>query len=88
MHILESVPDSKLLIQLEFLRPFKASNRTTFALSPEGDGTLVKWSMDGRNAFLSKVMGLFVNMDKLIGADFERGLSNLNEVIAQPLSKS
>jgi carbon monoxide dehydrogenase subunit G len=88
MLILESVPDSRLLIQLEFIRPFKASNRTTFTLSPEGEETLVKWSMDGRNALLSKVLGLFVNMDRLVGADFERGLSNLNQVVASAPLKS
>lgn len=77
MEILESVPSSKLLVALNFLKPFEAHNTAEFALSPVGDSTEVTWTMRGPNPFLHKVMSVFVSMDKLVGPDFERGLANL-----------
>lgn len=79
MRIRESVPSNKVDIQLEFLKPFKASNQCTFTLLPSADGlaTTVSWTMTGKNALVSKVMGLFMDMDQLIGKDFEKGLANL-----------
>jgi len=80
MRIRESVPASKVLLELKFLKPFKASNQCVFSLQPTGDTTRVIWAMDGKNLFMSKVMGLFINMDKFIGKDFERGLESLKQV--------
>ena len=80
MRIVDSTPESKVTIQLEFLKPFKASNRTTFTLTPHQNGIRISWTMEGKNHFMSKVMGLFMDMDKMIGSDFERGLSNLKAV--------
>lgn len=78
--VLEAIrPDEGLEIRLEFLRPFKAVNRAVFHLVPFGQGTLVTWSMEGRNGFLSKAMGLAFNFDSLIGRDFEKGLANLSK---------
>jgi hypothetical protein len=82
MKITDAATDSKVVIALEFLAPFKSSNMTTFALAPEGEGTKVTWSMDGRNNFMSKFMCLFMSMDKMIGPDFERGLAQLGTAAA------
>ena len=77
MTIRESRPAEHLVIHLEFLKPFEATNTTEFSFKPEGAQTQVTWSMHGKSNFLSKAMGLFMNMDKMIGADFEKGLAQL-----------
>jgi len=74
MTIEESTP-SKIGIKLEFLKPFEATNGATFSFAPTGAGTKVTWAMDGNNNFISKAFHLVMNMDKLIGGDFERGLA-------------
>jgi len=80
MTVTESVPASKVGMKLEFLKPFKSTNAATFILTPEGEGTKVLWTMDGNNDFMGKAMSLFMNMDKMIGADFEKGLGTLKQV--------
>ena len=75
MTILESRASELIRIKLEFLKPFKATNTAEFAFKPEGAGTRVEWTMTGTNNFVFKAFGLFMNMDKMIGADFEKGLA-------------
>lgn len=77
MEIMDSAPSSRVTIKLDFIKPFEGHDITEFTLEPDGDSTTVKWTMEGPNSYRSKVMGLFVNMDKLIGGDFEIGLANL-----------
>lgn len=77
MEIAEATPPSKLTIKLNFEKPFKANHIVNFTLVPAGDSTEVTWSMGGANNFMSKVMQVFVSMDKMVGPDFEQGLSNL-----------
>jgi hypothetical protein len=62
---------------LRFLKPFKSHSNMAFELQPEGDGTSVTWTLVGPNTGMSRVMGWFTSMDKLIGPDFEKGLSQL-----------
>jgi hypothetical protein len=68
---------SKVLIKLDFIKPFEAHNTAEFQLIPKGAATEVTWVMDGPTPFIAKVMGLFFNMDAMIGKDFEAGLANL-----------
>ena len=75
MEIVESTPD-RIVIALEFLKPFKASNKTSFQLTPSGSGTKVTWTMTGQRNALMGVMGKFY-FDKAIGKDFDRGLAQL-----------
>lgn len=77
MEIIDATQPSHISIALDFIRPIEGHNRATFEFQPAGHDTEVVWSMDGRAPFVSKLMGLFFNMDKLIGADFETGLANL-----------
>ena len=77
MEITGAVPASSVTIKLDFLRPFEAHNTTLFTLEPTGGATRLVWAMDGRNAFMNKLMGVFMNFDKMIGKDFEKGLANL-----------
>ena len=77
MEILESSPSSKLLIKLDFIKPFEGHNTAEYTLVPSGDTTQVTWAMYGPAPFVSKLMGVFVSMDSMIGKDFEAGLANL-----------
>jgi Polyketide cyclase / dehydrase and lipid transport len=80
MRITESTPDRKVGIALEFIKPFKASNTATFTLVPDASGTRVTWAMDGQNTVVSKLMGLFMNMDRMIGGEFGKGLASLKGI--------
>lgn len=71
------VDPANVTIDLAFTRPFRAQNVAAFALVPQGDATEVTWSMSGLSPFPSKLFGVFVDMDKLVGRDFEVGLANL-----------
>jgi carbon monoxide dehydrogenase subunit G len=80
MTIIESRPSERIKIQLEFIKPFAAMNTTDFIFTPQGNQTNVKWVMAGNNNFIGKAFGLFVNMDKMVGGDFEKGLAKLKAV--------
>jgi uncharacterized protein YndB with AHSA1/START domain len=77
MEILDASTPSKIIIKLDFLKPFEAHNTAEFTMLPQGDATSVNWVMHGPAPFLSKMMQVFMNMDKMIGKDFEIGLANL-----------
>jgi Polyketide cyclase / dehydrase and lipid transport len=77
MEILDDPAPSKVVIKLDFIKPFEGHNVATFLLVPKGDVTDVTWTMDGPSPFVAKLMGVFINMDKMIGSDFETGLANL-----------
>jgi uncharacterized protein YndB with AHSA1/START domain len=77
MEITEPVPPTKLVIKLDFIKPFEGHNIAEFTLEPQGDATQLTWAMHGPTPFVSKLMQVFVSMDALIGKDFEAGLANL-----------
>lgn len=81
MTIVESAAGQKILIKLEFLEPWTAVNDTTFEFKPEGTGTAVTWRMEGKSDFMGKAMGLLMDMDSMIGKDFDQGLANLKGVV-------
>lgn len=83
MTITDSKPSELVSIQLEFLKPFAATNQATFRLTPNATGTRVQWSMEGDNGFVAKAFCLVVNMDSLVGKDFEAGLANLNRLASE-----
>ena len=80
MTIIESRPSDLIRIKLEFIKPFAATNVTDFTFTPSGNSTNVKWTMSGENNFIGKAFSLFMNMDKMIGADFEKGLAQMKTV--------
>lgn len=81
MTITESRPDERVALRLEFIKPFKSVSDTAFVLTPQGDGTRVTWTMRSKHDFMSKAMGVFMNMDQLIGKDFEKGLAQMKTVV-------
>jgi uncharacterized protein YndB with AHSA1/START domain len=80
MEILESVPGSKIAIKLDFFKPFEGHNVAEFTFTRAGDVTTVGWAMFGPSPYMSKVMGLVINMDRMIGGQFETGLANLKSI--------
>jgi uncharacterized protein YndB with AHSA1/START domain len=90
MEILDAPQPTKLVIQLDFIKPFEGHNTAEFTLQPQAgtsggtsqatQATQVNWVMHGPAPFVSKLMGVFFSMDKLIGSDFETGLANLKQI--------
>ena len=77
-------PDELVQIKLEFERPFKDVCTAEFAFKPEGEQTNVTWSMYGTRNFIGKAMGLFIDCDKMVGGEFEKGLANLKSIVETP----
>jgi uncharacterized protein YndB with AHSA1/START domain len=77
MEILDAAPASHVSIKLDFLKPFEGHNTAEFTLEPQGSATRVTWAMFGPQNFMLKLMSIFVNMDSMIGKDFEEGLRNM-----------
>jgi hypothetical protein len=80
MTIVKSQPTELVRMNLEFTKPFAATNTAEFTFRSEGENTVVTWTMTGNNNFMSKAVQLFMNMDKLVGGDFERGLAKMKTV--------
>lgn len=85
MTITDARPAERVAILLEFLKPFEATSTTEIRMAPSGTGTNVEWTMSGKNNFMAKGMSLFMNMDKMIGNDFEAGLEKLASVSEIPV---
>jgi hypothetical protein len=77
LEITDSARPSKVTMNLDFFRPFKAHNIVAFTLEPQGDATEVTWDLHGPVPFMAKIMHVICNMDRMIGRDFETGLANL-----------
>jgi uncharacterized protein YndB with AHSA1/START domain len=80
MEILETSSPSKIVIQLDFFTPFEGHNTAEFTMLPQGDATHLTWTMSGCSNFMAKLIQVFMNLDKMIGKDFEVGLANLKKL--------
>ena len=80
MEIVEAAPPSRIAIQLDFLRPFASRNTAVFTLEPKGDATSVTWTMQGPSTYITKLIGIFVSMDSMIGKDFDAGLASMKAI--------
>ena len=87
MTVVDSRPNEWIRFKLEFLKPFAATADAEFTFTPEGGQTAVTWSMAGRNNFMAKAMGLVMDMDRMIGGQFEKGLTSLKS-LAEASAKS
>lgn len=88
MTILSTQPGERVEIRLEFLKPWAATNLTTFTFAPEDAGTRVTWTMSGHANFMMKAICLFGDMDKMVGGDFERGLAAMKGVAEVEAAKA
>ena len=80
MEILDVSAPSKIVIKLDFFKPFEGHNTAEFTMLPQGDGTHVTWLMHGPANFMSRLIQVFINLDHMIGRDFEAGLANLKTI--------
>ena len=81
MTILESRPNELVRIKLDFVKPYESSAEVEISFKEEGEQTVVNWAMFGENDFMSKAMCMFMDMDAMVGGDFEQGLANLKTVV-------
>lgn len=84
MTIIDCQPSSVIRFRLDFEKPMQATNTAEFTFLPEDGGTVVTWSMSGKNSPMGKVMGLFMNCEKLVAKQFDQGLANLKAVVEKP----
>lgn len=84
MEIQKVVPGREVVFALHFIKPFEARNTGRFTFEPKGADTTVTWSMEGESPYIAKLMGLFFNMDEMIGKDFEAGLANMKAAAEKP----
>jgi len=80
MLITESVPNEKILIKLDFKKPMESTCATEFKFKEEGDQTKVTWTMSGHNDFVGRAFCMFMDMDQMVGKDFEKGLASIKAV--------
>ncbi|HLH55963.1 MAG TPA: SRPBCC family protein [Verrucomicrobiae bacterium] len=83
MTIIESLPSQSIRFRLDFKKPFKGTNTADFDFMPENGQTRVTWTMSGHSAFIPKVIGMFINCDKMVGDQFEKGLADLNKACGE-----
>lgn len=81
MEIVESVPAERITLQLVFEKPMKGTSKAYFMFLPEGAGTKVVWGMEGRSGFMGKVMSVFINCEKMMNQQYDKGLANLKAVV-------
>ena len=85
MEITALKPAEEVRLRLDFVRPFEAHNQAVFQIRPQADGSSeLSWAMEGPSPYLSKLMGLVFNMDRMVGNDFEQGLKNLQQLAETP----
>ncbi len=84
MTIVAVEPDESVTIALEFIKPFKSKSTAVFTLEPDGATVVVRWSMTGPKTFMTRFMGVFMSMDKMVGPDFEKGLAKLRAEAEEP----
>jgi hypothetical protein len=87
MTLTESRPPELIRIKLEFVKPFAASNTAEFTFRPEGSQTVVTWAMSGTRNFIARAVCLFMNMDKTVGGEFEKGLAQVKAVAEAAASR-
>lgn len=84
LQIVDVSEPSSVTMNLHFVRPFEIQNTVEFTMKQEGQASNVTWSMRGPMPFISKVMSVFVDMDDMVGSDFEVGLANLKRLAERP----
>lgn len=78
--ILESTPSERIVMHTEFFQPCSGVFTTEFTFRPDGESTVVSWTMSGSNGFMGRVMGVFLSMDRMIGDQFEKGLVEMKRI--------
>jgi hypothetical protein len=82
MTIVQSKPEEFVRIKLDFIKPMAATNEVQFDFKPQGSETLVTWTMSGKSNFVQKAFGLFMDMEKMLGGQFEQGLAQMKTAVS------
>lgn len=82
--IIESIPNESVKFRLDFLKPMKGTSDCAFSFRSEGSNTLVIWTMNGTNNFMAKFMSLFMNCEKMVGEQYEKGFANIRALVEKP----
>jgi hypothetical protein len=80
MTLVESIPGERVAVRAEFIKPFAATNDIEFTITPNAEGVSLTWTMSGDNNFIGKAISLFIDMDEMLGAEFEKGLVDLKRL--------
>lgn len=80
IEVTDAVPSSRIAMRLDMLKPMKAHNAVEFTLQPDGGGTAVTWAMSGRQPFMARLMTIFIDCDRMVGGQFEKGLASLKAI--------
>lgn len=83
IEIADTTPPSRITMKLDMVKPFQAHNTVDFTIAPEGEATNVTWAMQGAQPFMAKLVGTFMNCDKMVGGEFEQGLAKLKLIAEQ-----
>lgn len=81
MTITDSRPNERIVLDLEFIKPFPDTAKTEFTFKPQGDQTAVTWAMSGESGFFQRAICIFMNLDKMVGGDFEKGLASMKRIV-------
>ncbi|MCB1485407.1 MAG: SRPBCC family protein [Hyphomicrobiaceae bacterium] len=81
MTITDSKPNERIAMRLEFVKPMPGTSQTVFTFAPDGDGTRMTWTMSGESSFAGRIVCAFVDMDKMVGSMFEKGMANLDALL-------
>jgi hypothetical protein len=81
MTIVESRPNDLVRIKLDFIKPFAGTNDVLIKIEPQGDQTAVTWSMAGKTNFMTKAIGLFMDCEKMVGDQYDKGLANIKSIV-------
>lgn len=84
MTIIESKPVELVRFRLDFYKPMAGTSEAEFTFKPEANGTVVTWSMSGTNNFIGRAMCMIMNMDKMVGGEFEKGLASIKAIVESP----
>ncbi len=79
--VAESIPGKSVKTQLTYWKPMEMSQVAEISLSPAASGTTVRWTVSGRNSFVGRIFCTFMNMDKMVGGEFEKGLARLKQTV-------
>lgn len=79
--VIESIKNQNVKTRLTYTKPMTMSQLAEVSLQSTSGGTLVRWSVSGKNPVIGRIMCAFVNMDKMIGGNFEKGLVNLQKIV-------
>lgn len=80
IEVTDAAPSSRVAMQLDMWKPMKARNAVEFTLAPNGKTTTVTWAMSGRQPLMAKLMTIFIDCDKMVGSQFEKGLGKLKAI--------